>query len=369
MNKDFKLPTLYKESKNGKIRQWSIWTEDDKVWTEHGQKGGKLQQSYSVAEAKNVGKSNETTPQEQAKKEAKSKWQKKLDKKYYKTVKEAKELDIFPMLAKTFKAEKIKYPCDIQAKFDGMRAMAFMEDGEIKFKSRGGKYYENLEHLAKQLEPLFKEDDKVIFDGEIYKHGATFQECTRLVKKYRPDETEELCYYVYDCVYPDKADKTWVERKSDLLKFMNMMMQTRNLLHVNSLTVENDLELQSMHERFVEEGYEGSIVRLHFYPYEFGHRSSGLFKVKDFDDEEFKIIGYDEGKGRLRGCVLWVCDVGDGNTIQVSPKGSLEQRQQWLQEAEKHVGKWLKVKYFGKSEDGIPRFPVGVGIRMEKDMD
>ena len=183
MSKDFELPTLYKESKNGKIRQWSIWTEGSKVWTEHGQKGGKLRQTYKEAKSKNIGKSNETTPREQAKKEAQSKWQKKLDKQYFKTIKEAKDINLFPMLAKTFKEEKIEFDCDIQAKMDGMRTLSFLEEGEIKFKSIGGKYYETLGHIAKDLEPIFKANKDIVLDGEIYNHNLTFQKITKYVKK------------------------------------------------------------------------------------------------------------------------------------------------------------------------------------------
>ena len=46
----------------------------------------------------------------------------------------------------------------------------------------------------------------------------------------------------------------------------------------------------------------------------------------------------------------------------------MEERQKTYQEADEHVGKMLKVKFFELTDDGIPRFPVGLGVRLEEDM-
>jgi hypothetical protein len=51
----------------------------------------------------------------------------------------------------------------------------------------------------------------------------------------------------------------------------------------------------------------------------------------------------------------------------VAPGGKREIREQMLREAVFHVGKFLKVKHFGFSDDGFPRFPVGLGFRLEED--
>ena len=40
-----------------------------------------------------------------------------------------------------------------------------------------------------------------------------------------------------------------------------------------------------------------------------------------------------------------------------------EQRAEWLARAPDLVGKALTVKYFQLSDDGVPRFPVGIALR------
>ena len=72
------LKTLFKRNVNGTINQWSIIVENDGYWTEYGQVGGVITKSDKVfVTAKNIGRSNATTLEEQALKEAQSLWKKK----------------------------------------------------------------------------------------------------------------------------------------------------------------------------------------------------------------------------------------------------------------------------------------------------
>jgi len=51
----------------------------------------------------------------------------------------------------------------------------------------------------------------------------------------------------------------------------------------------------------------------------------------------------------------------------VVPQGTMEERKAMYDEAEDHIGELLKVKFFELTDDGIPRFPVGLGIRLTED--
>jgi hypothetical protein len=46
----------------------------------------------------------------------------------------------------------------------------------------------------------------------------------------------------------------------------------------------------------------------------------------------------------------------------------MEERKEMYQEAEEGIGSLLKVKYFELTDDYIPRFPVGIGIRLSQDV-
>ena len=117
---------LYKKDSKGKIRFVEIYSNENRVIQKHGIIDGKVVYNESECIGKNIGKSNETTPERQAELEAQSKLLKKLDEGYYKTIDEANnETVVLPMLAKDFKEEvhKVSYPVYVQPKYDGMRCL------------------------------------------------------------------------------------------------------------------------------------------------------------------------------------------------------------------------------------------------------
>ena len=103
-----KLQTLYKIDTTGKLREWTTVIEDACFYAIKGVVGGKLiEDKPRRCEAKNVGRSNETTPQVQAELEAQAKWQKKLDKDYALSPEEAGEQKFYsPMLAQKYDDRK-----------------------------------------------------------------------------------------------------------------------------------------------------------------------------------------------------------------------------------------------------------------------
>ena len=132
-------PMLYHKGKNGELRQWKIWTEGDEIVSEYGQVGGQMQIARKTAEPKNLGRSNETTPEEQAMLEAKAMWVYKLERKYSETPEGAQEQLPLPMLAHKFtgtKKKKFSYPGWVQPKLDGVRCGAQNIGGEICLTSR-----------------------------------------------------------------------------------------------------------------------------------------------------------------------------------------------------------------------------------------
>lgn len=76
------LPPLYAKDSNGKLRVWKCWVVGDTVHREHGLVDGKHVLSSRIFEGKNVGKKNETTPEEQAWNEANKEWIAHIDKEY-----------------------------------------------------------------------------------------------------------------------------------------------------------------------------------------------------------------------------------------------------------------------------------------------
>jgi len=363
-NKQF--PELYGRSGNGSIHKWLVWTEGSWIFTEFGLIDGKLQTAKKQAEAKSLGRSNETTPEEQAVFEARSMWNLKIDKGYKTTEKEAKEGTVFlPMLAKEFDkhGKKIKYPCSIQPKLDGLRCMAFWDGDELRMISRRGKDFD-LPHLSKELMATLPES--LVLDGELYVHGESFQTITSWIKRSQSG-TKQIRFNVYDCFRRGNPQAPYEERRR-LLEDWTNTNEPDFVNFVETHIIHTEDEVYEKQSQFCEQGYEGAIVRDHSGPYKLKHRSDKLLKVKSFQDDEFRVINWERGKGRFLNCAIWHCLVRENVEFKVVLKGTMEQRKEMLENANSYIGQWLKVKYFGLTEEGKPRFPVGLGFRLPEDM-
>jgi len=377
-----KLPTLYHRASKGDLRQWRVWSDGKYVCTEHGTVDGKLQQSQYAAEGKNLGRANATTPAEQAILEAKSKWTFKIERKYSETPEGAMEISTKPMLAHKFnetdgslssKGKKVQYPVYMQAKLDGVRCIARRNDaGEIELTSRSGKPY-YVPHIEADLAEWLPDD--MVLDGEIYVHGESCQTITSWVKSADPErakrykvESLALTYHVYDVpIFAGESDEPWSSREhvlEDLVQY-----ESPNMTIVTGKTVQSAEEVWEAHTLYLELGFEGAIVRTPTGIYKWGYRSADLLKVKHFEDQEFEVIGCKDGKGKDEGCATFICrnDLTDG-TLDARMKGELAERQRFYQEREQYVGRKLTVRFQGRTDAEIPRFPVGLVFRSEEDM-
>ena len=377
---DLSFPILYKKNKSGGYQQWSLRTEGGTIHTEYGQVDGALQHTSKEAKPKNVGRDNETTAVEQAHSEARSMYKKKFDANYALSMEAADEVPILPMLAKPIEKVRKRINWDapghfIQPKLDGVRCIARWVDGKVRLFSRKNIEWVNLGHIVATLEEIMPQN--MVFDGEIYRHGLTFQEVSKLVKKSQTIVTQNLGkmdtrglqFHVYDGWVVGEEDTPYRRRRWQIWSNIPREYNDRpHIIPVRTLNLRSDEDIDKAFVGFVKSGYEGAIVRIADGPYTIGHRSGHLLKVKAFEDEEYRISGFYEGKGRYKGAVTWICDLPDGRTFHCVPKGTMEQKRDWFEHGEEYIGQMLKVKFFEKTDDGVPRFPVGIGIRLPEDM-
>ena len=362
-----KFPTLYHKGKTGAVVEWKIWTKGAEIHVEWGQVGGKKQSTMTVAKAKNVGKKNEIDPVKQAEIEAAAEHKHNLDRKYSLTIEESKETVFLPMLAHEFekKKHKLKYPVDVQPKLDGNRAMAYWEDGKVVLMSRGGKTW-NVPHISDAIAKFLPK--QFILDGEIYKHGLNLQGINKLVKKHRegPDGSISLKFYAFDVLEIDKP-LPWDQRKDVLFNlFFHWDKNEKVLVKVESQEVGSEEEAKELCQKLVEEGYEGAIVRNLDGPYCLGERSSDLLKLKNFQDDEFEIVGHYVGEGKHEGTVGWWCVTKNGKRFKCYPRGTMKERR--IPNPEDFYGEKLKIRFQFLTDEGIPFLPIGLGIRLPEDM-
>ena len=167
------FPTLYKQTATGAINRWTILVESNYYWTEFGKVDGVLQTSdRTYCEAKNIGRSNETTSDQQAVLEASSVWKKKRDRDgFVMSLDELQEL-VFdpPMLAKKFDGNYKKEMKFIQPKLDGIRCNISCNTGEIQSLSRHNMAFNTTKHIEDELKELLESNKHLHLDGELYNH-------------------------------------------------------------------------------------------------------------------------------------------------------------------------------------------------------
>jgi DNA ligase-1 len=249
----------------------------------------------------------------------------------------------------------ITFPCYVQPKLDGVRAIFYKN----KLFSRNGNTFPNLEHIKTELKSV-----DLVLDGELYTKEVKFEELVGLVKRQSlSDEQAINClnikYFVYDYISNTENNKTRISKLTNFFKENKF-----NYIEFVITEVCNRKEdVQSFHDKFVKFGYEGVMLRNFIGLYAVNSRSKDLQKYKMFLDDEFKIVDYTCGSGKEEGCVIWICKTESGKQFNARPEGNYSQRKELYKNARKFIGKMLTVRYQNLTQDGIPRFPVGITIR------
>lgn len=347
---------LYKKNSKGKMRLLEIYSEDEYLYQISGLVDGKKVTHSKVCKPKNIGKTNETSPSSQACLEGEALIKKKISEGYFKTPIEAEGSDvILPMLAKEYNKEKHKIdwskPVFVQPKLDGMRALS-LKDGNLI--SRKNKTIDTLVHLQSEIDFL-RRNGINIPDGETYAHGLNFQENMKLIKKYRKDKTENVKYHIYDQISEDEFEQRYLELS---------VVFNENIFHYLELVptygIKSEEELIKFHNKFLAEGYEGSIIRYGDEPYKINGRSSNLLKYKDFKDMDAEIIDIIPMDAYPKQGLV-VC-----NGFKATPKMSHSEKEELLTNKSDYIGRIANIRYFEKTDDGFPRFPIMIGIHEDR---
>lgn len=384
------FPTLYKIDNKKKLRYWSIKVEDEfgeppKIIVEHGIEGGTPIQSVTPI-LKGKGKN---TPFDQAISEAKSKYNNKVNREGY--LDQKPDEDHFiprPMLAKKFtfkslhsKSGKIILPADAQAKLDGIRCFARVKDGDLR--SRQMKPFETLTHIAQEVKLLGErlpfDNSGVYLDGEIYHHQIEFRMiqgiCNSIAssKKLTPEKlavAKQLKYFIYDMLDRNQPEMPYAERYQ-ALRAVFEQCQFQHLVLLETHLVKTADEIKERLNYFVEQNYEGIILRNRHGPYEADKRSQHLQKYKLFIDEEFPIVDFKasnkdywvDNKGNQYPTVIWICRTQNGKEFSCTIDVSKKEQHEYYLKGKDYIGALLTVKFQEYTPDGIPRFPKGKEIR------
>jgi len=268
-----------------------------------------------------------------------------------------------PMLAHKFDESRVDWsqPVYIQAKLDGVRCL-FTKNGAY---SRTGKHFKNLAHIELALIPFFKQNPDVILDGELYNHKLKndFEKIISLVRKQKPTADDRLDaqhlvqFHVYD--YFDGVKYDSYKTRMQQLVTSGIYTPDHTVMYVPAKLVDSYNYARDIHAEFLDQGYEGSIIRLDGL-YKHG-RSYDLMKFKDFSDTEATIIGYEAGKGKRQGTLGKFIMLDDEGIQFGCPPGkgySYKDLAVMLDNVHDYIGQRATFTYFQRTQAGSYRHPL-----------
>ena len=283
-----------------------------------------------------------------------------------------------PMLAQNVgdysRIKSDDWPLYIQPKLDGVRCLIQYEPlgNRIVAYSRTGKEWKNIDHIIQELKPFFAKHPNVILDGELYNHELKndFEKIISLVRKTKPtdedrlESKEKVQFHCYDTIMEHMDFQGRHKFIRDNFGRSSRIYPYPSIRSLMAATVYNTEEVEAYHEGFLEEKYEGSILRKNK-SYEC-KRSWTLMKVKDFSDAEATIIGYEEGKGKREGHLgKFIMEDDDGNQFGCPPGKGYNYRdmRNMLKDIHGYIGARATFTYFQRTKAGSYRHPLFKAIR------
>lgn len=433
--------TLYKRDATGHVIQWygSIIRETDangvsylKLGYYYGRVGTHGNSSYSD---KIVAKSKKTNI-EQAEFELNSAFERRK-KKGYKTASDLginrelflndvpalwKEIDkqlpkyntdanncIKPMKCQKFVIGKMQYPCIIQPKINGVRAVILLEEFIPKdlFCNEGfeidGKHYHaviktkeglvykiwHIEQIFNHLYESFPQYRQIAFDGEIYIRSEKVTSIGGAARNPKNILHPKLQFVNFDLSIPDLSNKDrdnlrlaiWQNYRAKFARTSHDIMVGKiweslgisdhkmwdnfSIVVLNGWRCWDDNQALSDMQDAINNGFEGAVVRDENAEYAFGSRPSTMMKLKKFDDAEFECIGVEhtgnpDDRVGFNVRLVLKNDIND-LVFSCTLTGTVNERLDILNNPP--IGKSVTVKFYERTKNGLPFHANVVGIR------
>ena len=393
--------TLYKIDNKDKVRVWKCWSECEQVIVEHGTLDGKLQQSVYTAEAKNIGKVNESNSIEQATLEVKALYEDQMTNQHYrKSIEEAQEVknaNLIPRKILNYKDGWKKLPdtCITSIKLNGSRACIINGQLYSKIGRPEEVKHKRIAQGIKRLAELGVEN----IDCEVYAHGIPLQRIRSAwlkpyktgkeicevankrfglkgkerisdqydaIKKlgYNPNEDAmKLKLYIFDI--PDVSLGGYRERITSIEDIIRLVYSDNLLMEVFDFCeyfwTHSHEERQTTLKEYHNEGWEGLV---HYDPkglYEFGKRSSNTQKAKPRLESEALVVDCTSDKSGQGVLHLKTNDTMGNVSFKAKMKGDAESRSFEVQQ--NYVGQWVTYAYEELSENDVPTKPVVLNLR------
>ena len=209
---------------------------------------------------------------------------------------------VSPMLATLTDAPFDDEAWWFEPKLDGYRALAFLQDGKVKLRSRRGlDLTGKFPAVAASLER--QPAVRLVLDGEIIALDAKGRSCFQCLQGYLEtmnrggragaEPPSAVIYYVFDILYADGLDLTRLPLEARKAWLTTVLAPDDTVRLVEHFPAQGT----TVYKAAVKNGLEGVLAKRRDSRYEPGKRSNHWLKVKQVTTDEFVIGGFTAGSG------------------------------------------------------------------------
>lgn len=226
----------------------------------------------------------------------------------------------------------------VSEKFDGVRAYW---DGKHLISRQG-----NIFHAPKWFTAPLSDTP---LDGELWSGRGEFEKLSGIVRRVSSDDTgwHDVSFMVFDL--PDNS-QAFNERLTQLEKIIRDI-NVPHIQLVKQIRIATHEALMDKLDDIVLNGGEGLMLHSGTSMYKSG-RSDDLLKLKKYQDAEAIVISHLPGKGKYTGMLgAMIVETIDKKRFKIGTGFSDAERKN-----PPAIGSIITYKYFGLTNNGIPRF-------------
>lgn len=276
-------------------------------------------------------------------------------------------------------AHKVKWPCIVTEKLDGIRRVLIKENGVCNFYSRSGHADTGLQQILEEAKHL---PDNFVYDGELLAIGK-FDNCiaqrqaTNSIANSKGIKTG-LSFNIFDmipledfysgeCAIPasqrkvrlgatlmDSSIKYLVENSAQAIAAFGVHEDLKYIKPVAILGVVKAIEeVTPIVEEIWRRGGEGVMLNTNDGPYEV-KRTKHLLKIKHTEEHVLKVVDLIEGTGKFEDSlgalvVSYTDSMGNENYLGVGSGFTDAQRKKIWSNPKKYIGLAAEIECFGES--------------------
>jgi len=276
--------------------------------------------------------------------------------------------NIYPMALHVYDKfkHKLTFPCYIQPKLDGIRCTITynLNTNKITILSRRLHKLHGFDFMRDDVKTLLGYDDELILDGELYNHKMNLQQISGIVRNEDKNNKnkQNLQFHIFDCI-DLKHRLTFQDRITLLNTKFNESHNLKYLFLTPTTVIHNVEQGDTLFKEYLKNKYEGIVYKNMNALYDWSNikekRSYGFLKRKNVLENEYKAVGYTQGKGSNVGAIVLIMETETGLKFNVVPNATLVERKEMFKLAKNDFNKHFENKMFtirfdDYSKDGVP---------------